>query len=168
MPRPATSHAIRQAALLRDRGLCCNCSQPADHTHHIVPLICGGQDVLSNVVAICSTCHGKVHNRSFGLDHRAATKAGLAVAKAKGVRLGGIRPGQAKAHAIRAQKATEGSERLRGLLAPMVQAGQSLRAMAAALEAAAVPTAAGAATWSPMQVSRALKRLELHHQEVAK
>ena len=89
------------------------------------------------------------------------TKAGLAVAKSKGVALGGIRPGQDRAHAIRAQKATEGAERLRGLLTPMAQAGQSLRAMAAALEAAGVTTAAGAATWNPAQVQRALKRLGL-------
>jgi DNA invertase Pin-like site-specific DNA recombinase len=89
------------------------------------------------------------------------TKAGLAVAKSKGVLLGGIRPGQDRAHAIRAQKAAEGAEKLRGLLAPMAAAGQSLRAMAAALEAAGVTTAAGATAWSPMQVSRTLKRLKL-------
>ena len=89
------------------------------------------------------------------------TKAGLAVAKSKGVQLGGIRPGQARSNAARSQRASEGAERLRGVLTPMAQAGKSLRAMAAALEGAGVLTAAGSSTWSPVQVQRALKRLQL-------
>jgi hypothetical protein len=85
---PSGSSTIRRAALLRDRGLCCNCSQPADHTHHIVPIHLGGQDVLSNVVAICQSCHGKVHGFGYGLDHRAATKAGVERARAAGKVIG--------------------------------------------------------------------------------
>lgn len=88
------------------------------------------------------------------------TKAGLAVAKSRGVKLGGIRPGQERSNAVRAQKAAEGAERLRGILEPLSASGASLRAMAAALEAAGVTTASGATRWSPIQVSRALKRLE--------
>ena len=87
------------------------------------------------------------------------TREAMAAAKARGAVFGASRPDVAALNAIRAQKAAEGAERLRGLLAPMVQAGQSLRAMAAALEAAGVLTAGGATTWSPMQVSRAIKRL---------
>jgi hypothetical protein len=88
---PSGSSTIRNAALLRDRGLCCNCSQPADHTHHIVPIHLGGQDVLSNVVAICQGCHGKVHGFGYGLDHRAATKAGVERARAAGKVIGRCR-----------------------------------------------------------------------------
>jgi hypothetical protein len=29
--------------------------------HHIVPLAQGGPDVVSNAVAVCETCHGKLH-----------------------------------------------------------------------------------------------------------
>jgi hypothetical protein len=115
--------------------------------------------VLSNVVAICQGCHELVHSRSFGANHRKLTKDGMAAAKTRGAVFGASRPEVAALNAIRAQKAAEGAERLRGLLAPMAQAGQSLRAMAAALEAAGVLTAGGATTWSPMQVSRAIKRL---------
>jgi len=88
MPRPATSQAIRNAALLRDRGLCCNCSQPADHVHHIVPLHLGGQDALGNMVAICTACHGLLHGCSFGLNHRAASTAGQQRARAAGKPIG--------------------------------------------------------------------------------
>lgn len=89
------------------------------------------------------------------------TKAGLAVARSRGVRLGGARNGQRAANAARQQQATEGAERLRGLLAPMVAAGASLAAMAAALEAAGVQTATGQTRWAPMQVRRVVQRLEL-------
>ena len=89
------------------------------------------------------------------------TKAGLQVAKSRGVKLGGIRPGQDKANKARSEQAAAGAERLRGVLTPLVEAGQSLRQMAAALEAAGLETAAGSKTWSPVQVKRVVQRLGL-------
>ena len=89
------------------------------------------------------------------------TKAGLAVARSKGVTLGGKRPGQERANAATRQKATEAAERLRGVLEPLAAGGASLRAMAAALEAAGVPTTGGGAGWSAVQVSRVVERLGL-------
>jgi hypothetical protein len=55
----------------------------------------------------------------------------------------------------------EAAERLRGILAPMASGGASLPAMAADLQTAGVKTTTGKATWAPMQVKRALERLEL-------
>lgn len=89
------------------------------------------------------------------------TKAGLAVAKSRGVKLGGARGGQRVANEARQQQAVEAAERLRGILAPMASGGASLPAMAAALQTAGVKTTTGKATWAPMQVKRALERLEL-------
>lgn len=89
------------------------------------------------------------------------TKAGLAVAKSRGVMLGGARGGQRVANEARQQQAVEAAERLRGILEPMAVSGASLPAMASALEAAGVKTATGKNTWAPMQVKRALNRLEL-------
>jgi DNA invertase Pin-like site-specific DNA recombinase len=89
------------------------------------------------------------------------TKAGLAVAKAKGVVLGGKRPGQEKANGARREQATTAAERYRGILAPMAANGASLRAMGAALEAAGVKTTGGSTTWTPSQVKRVIERLEL-------
>jgi len=89
------------------------------------------------------------------------TKEAMAAAKARGSTFGSARPEIAALNAARSQRASEGAERLRGVLTPMAQAGQSLRAMAAALEGAGVLTAAGSSTWSPVQVQRALKRLQL-------
>lgn len=89
------------------------------------------------------------------------TKAGLAVAKQRGVKLGGVRPGQEKARQALAQKATSQAEKLRGILEPLVSNQASLRAMATALQAAGVRTNGGREQWSPIQVSRVLQRLQL-------
>jgi hypothetical protein len=55
--------------------------------------------------------------------------AGLAVAKAKGLMLGGKLPGQEKANGARREQAVTAAERYRGILAPMAANGASLRAM---------------------------------------
>lgn len=89
------------------------------------------------------------------------TKAGLAVAKSRGVKLGGLRPGQERSREALAQKALGQAEKLRGILEPLVASKASLRAMATALESAGIPTNAGRSQWSPIQVSRVLQRLEL-------
>ncbi|MCT0198402.1 recombinase family protein [Synechococcus sp. CS-1325] len=89
------------------------------------------------------------------------TKEAMAQAAGRGVQFGAHRPQVAAANHARREQASTAAERLRGILAPMAQAGASLRAMAAALNAAGVATASGGTSWSPVQVSRAIKRLEL-------
>ena len=157
---PSGSSTIRRAALLRDRGLCCNCSQPADHTHHIVPIHLGGQDVLSNVVAICQGCHGKVHGFGYGLDHRAATKAGLNAARARGVLLGAAGPAGAAANAARTQRATARASELAEHLLPLRAQGLAYGAIADQLNANGVPTPSGTGRWAATSVSRAIARVE--------
>ena len=86
--------AIRNAALLRDRGLCCNCSQTADQVHHIVPLSRGGRDVLSNVASLCADCHGQVHGMELRVQSRLAIeriRASVAHRRSIGADLGGRR-----------------------------------------------------------------------------
>jgi len=89
------------------------------------------------------------------------TKAGLARAKERGVSLGGVRDGQAKSNAVRRKKAIDNAERLRGVLTPMVEGGQSLRQMAGALETAGLLTASGGEKWTAVQVKRVVERLGL-------
>ncbi len=48
------------------------------------------------------------------------TKAGLQVAKSRGVKLGCIRPGQDTANKARCQQTDDAAEKLRGVLTPMV------------------------------------------------
>ena len=88
------------------------------------------------------------------------TREALAAAKARGVKLGGTRPGTLTENAAAKAKATAEAEKLRAVLAPMAAAGLSLRAMAAALAGAGTRTRTGAPL-GPSQVSRLLQRLEL-------
>ena len=159
MSRTASSSALRRAALDRDASTCCNCGAPADHAHHVIPLARGGRDVLSNLVSLCAPCHGAVH----GLDlahHRELTRAGLAAAKARGVKLGGIRPNTITENKAAKDKAIANAEQLRPVLAPMAAAGCSLRRMSEALAAAGKTTRNGKPL-SPSTVKLQLQRLGL-------
>lgn len=88
------------------------------------------------------------------------TKAALAEAKAKGKKLGGIRPKtEARNLAVKAQ--AEGyAQKVAGMVQPMRQAGKTLREIADTLNASSVETSRGG-RWSAAQVMRTLERLEV-------
>ncbi len=97
----------------------------------------------------------------------ARTKAALQAAKARGTVLGGFRgvkvDDEARALSIASRKAIAGARA--GEIAPVIAEIQaagitSLGALAKALTDRGIPTAKGASTWSPMQVSRVLKQIE--------
>lgn len=98
----------------------------------------------------------------------ARTKAALAAAKARGVKLGGDR-GRGTAFtaetnglgraALQARSQARASD-LSPVLAELRASGvTSLGRLARALTARGIPTARGAATWTPMQVKRVVERL---------
>ncbi len=115
--------------------------------------------MLSNLASLCSVCHGLAHGVDFSADHAALTREGLQRAKARGVQLGGRRPGQERAAEASRQKAQDAAERLRGVLEPLVVGGASLRQIGAALEAAGIRSNQGGQSWSPTMVKRAIERL---------
>jgi DNA invertase Pin-like site-specific DNA recombinase len=88
------------------------------------------------------------------------TTEALAAAKARGVRLGGLRPNTLRRNDAARERATTEAERLRPVLVPMAAAGLSLRAMADALAAAGTVNRKGAPL-APVQVGRLLDRLQL-------
>ena len=56
---------------------CVNCSSDiCVEYHHIVPLSLGGQDKLSNMVALCSKCHKAAHNGRHLSHYRDNTNGG--------------------------------------------------------------------------------------------
>ncbi len=69
---------------------CCNCGSTKNlQYHHIVPAICGGNDVPSNIAVLCSDCHSKVHYGRDGIiDHGEAVKKGIKKAKESGRNVG--------------------------------------------------------------------------------
>lgn len=88
------------------------------------------------------------------------TKQALAAAKARGVKLGGKRPGHKDTNEVVKQQADDRAEKLRGIVAPLVAAGMTTRAIAEELNKAGIKTARGA-EYQSTQVHRLIKRLEL-------
>lgn len=69
---------------------CMNCGETKGlQYHHIVPVICGGNDVPTNIAVLCSDCHSKVHyGRDGVINHGESIKRGIERAKANGVKVG--------------------------------------------------------------------------------
>jgi DNA invertase Pin-like site-specific DNA recombinase len=101
----------------------------------------------------------------------ARTKAALAAAKARGVKLGGFKgvvptrdmqvAGAAASGVARGRSATKAAFELAGVIAEIRDAGAaSLNAIAVALNERGVATARGEGTWNATMVRRVLARLE--------
>lgn len=46
-----------QQVIIRDLGLCRCCGFKASQVHHVIPLIFGGEDNPTNMIALCDRCH---------------------------------------------------------------------------------------------------------------
>src|SRR5262249_20199465 len=94
------------------------------------------------------------------------TKAALAAARARGVKLGGyrkdptLRPDAGKkGNAVMAQRADTRAADIAPTINELQASGAtSLRAIAAGLNERGIPTARGRGTWSAVQVARVLER----------
>lgn len=84
------------------------------------------------------------------------TKAALAQSKKK---LGGLRDKTMKRNKVLKKNAQDRAERLRGLVMPMVERGDTLRVIAEALNAGGIETPRGG-TWGAAQVMRLVDRLK--------
>jgi len=88
------------------------------------------------------------------------TREALTAAKARGVKLGGLRPNTLTRNDAAHDRAMAATERLRPVLAGLAVQGLSLRAMSEALAGAGIHTKTGK-HWSPSTVKLALERLGL-------
>ena len=86
------------------------------------------------------------------------TKAALSEAKARGVKLGGLRDDTGRRNAALQRQAKERAEKVANLILPLRANGSSYQAIAEALNGAGVATARGG-TWHASQVKRTLDRL---------
>jgi DNA invertase Pin-like site-specific DNA recombinase len=88
----------------------------------------------------------------------ARTKAALLQAKARGVKLGGLRDKTAARNVTVQEQARESADRIAGIVWPLRTQGASLRAIAGTLNGSGVLTARGG-SWTAAQVQRVLVRL---------
>jgi DNA invertase Pin-like site-specific DNA recombinase len=87
------------------------------------------------------------------------TKAALGEAKARGVKLGGLRDATMKRNVAVQANAMERAKRIETVVLPLRRNGATLKDIATALNAASVPTARGG-QWHPTTVKLVLERLE--------
>lgn len=86
------------------------------------------------------------------------TKAALGEAKAKGVKLGGLRDATGKRNIALQDQAKLRAGRVADIVVPLRTQGKTLREIASALNTSGVPTARGG-KWQASQVQRTLERL---------
>ena len=89
----------------------------------------------------------------------ARTKAALSEAKAKGVKLGGLRDTTGKRNDAVKANALARAEKVSGIVLPLHSQGATLREIANVLNCSGVPTARGG-RWQASQVKRTLARLK--------
>lgn len=89
----------------------------------------------------------------------ARTKAALREAKARGVKLGGLRDKTRQRNQAVRKAADSHAEKLKQIVIPLANHGKTTREIAKALNSAGIKTARGCC-WRSGQVSRLLKRLQ--------
>lgn len=86
------------------------------------------------------------------------TTAALAAAKARGVKLGGLRDKTMKRNEAIQDKAKREADKVMRIVGPLKASGQSLASIAGTLNDMKVPTSRGG-QWTAMQVSRVIARV---------
>ena len=135
----------------------CGTTECIQH-HHVVPRSVGG----TKTIPLCSICHGRVHGikRTKQINISELTKAGLARAKAMGVRLGGIRgDGLIKGRATITKNSDDYAQNMKTIIEPMRQAGMGYGKICKALNDAGFPTRRGG-KWHKTSVRNLIVRLE--------
>jgi hypothetical protein len=158
--------ALRNECLEKANNECANCGQTASQAHHVVPLILGGFDKLSNLVALCEECHEKVHGTKLR-NHSELTKEGLNRARERGVKLGGWRGhrfGELGAHLIalndaKKEKVKEEAKILAPTLLSLRSQGMSLRSIANHLNEEGILNSQDK-KFNAVKISRLLKEIE--------
>lgn len=124
--------------------ICTTCASECDelHAHHIVPRSLGGLDIPGNLVYVCTACHSKIHNKDF-TNHSALTRAGLAKAKARGVKLGGYREGHTAHHEAVKKLADDKADSVGAKIEELRASNYTFAAIANSFNNESIPTARG-------------------------
>lgn len=93
------------------------------------------------------------------------TKAALAEAKARGVVLGGLRDKTMKRNKVRQEQADAEAQRLRSIIEPMLDRGDSLTKIALSLNSSGIRSPRGG-DWYPQSAKRLIARLRTTEQQI--
>lgn len=69
--------------------ICVACGSASDlQHHHLVPKSRGGSDHETNLITLCTRCHGKLHDFEIAVDHAKLVSGAIEKARTSGKRLG--------------------------------------------------------------------------------
>jgi len=79
--------------LIRIKGtVCSNCQLDVKDDiifHHVIPIVKGGYDVITNIIPLCTCCHNLVHHgKKSGYSHSELVKLGLEKARMENKHIG--------------------------------------------------------------------------------
>lgn len=121
--------------------------------HHVVPRVLGGK----NTVPLCSSCHGKVHNRK-SMSHSALTKAGLTRLRNIGKRFSRTPLGFDLAPDGKYLIDNLAEQKVIDDILEMRAQGMSFPKIAKALTDRGVPTKRGGAQWNQATINGLVRR----------
>jgi len=66
MTRTTISRPLYQYLITESRGICNYCHRTTiDEVHHIIPVEDGGSNDYNNLIALCGSCHSKIHKTRY-------------------------------------------------------------------------------------------------------
>lgn len=136
----------------------CSCCGNDDDVqmHHLYPKSQGCPDTL--MIPLCYTCHRKAHGLKTSLNHSELTRAGLMKAKARGVKMGGLRSKSLESmNRARIAKADIRAESMGYDLMAMKRSGMTFQSIADEMNARKIPTANGK-RWHPTTAKNLIDR----------
>ncbi len=166
--RPQLMEAMKHASLVGGKLLVGKLDRLSRDLHFITSLQKSHVDFVVSDLPGCDSftinIYGSLAQREREMIS-ARTKAGLAAAKARGVKLGTnnlkpelVKEASAKGVKIRQQNADDFAAKVSPTIEALMARGTSLRGVASELESLGVKTARGGNTWTATAVKNVLKR----------
>ncbi len=81
--REEFNRKIRKS-FLEQHPTCQYCGEKAEHVHHLIPIVVGGDNRKNNLIPLCLKCHGLIHNKHFDNNWKEAQRIGIEKAKKEG------------------------------------------------------------------------------------
>lgn len=92
--RENSSQFDRKFLIITKGTICANCQKNCLDKiifHHIVPIVLGGNDILTNIIPLCDNCHNLIHynnTKNNNISHSDLIKEGIKKRKEKGLSTG--------------------------------------------------------------------------------